>query len=188
MKKVFLFTLLLSLFTPLFAQTDVTKFLGIPVDGSKIEMVRKLKAKGFVSSKDVWEFLKGEFNGRDVNIHVVTNNDKVWRIAVFDALPVSEEQIKTRFNILCQQFMSNSKYETLSAQPIPENEDISYEITCHKKNYEAAFLQKAETKDPALDLEKFNRQVWFRIQENYGRYFIAMYYDNKYNEAHGEDL
>ena len=32
------------------AQTDVTKFLGIPVDGDKSEMISKLKSKGFAQS------------------------------------------------------------------------------------------------------------------------------------------
>lgn len=32
------------------------------------------------------------------------------------------------------------------------------------------------------------KTVWFRICENYGEYYIAMYYDNEYNCANGEDL
>lgn len=34
----------------------------------------------------------------------------------------------------------------------------------------------------------FKKPVWFRICENYGQYYIAMYYDNEYNRANGEDL
>lgn len=32
------------------------------------------------------------------------------------------------------------------------------------------------------------KPVWFRICESYGKYYIAMYYDNEYNRSHGEDL
>ena len=32
------------------------------------------------------------------------------------------------------------------------------------------------------------KSVWFRICKNYGEYYIAMYYDNEYNHANGEDL
>ena len=46
MKNV-LATLLLIFSVSLYAQKDVTQFLGIPVDGSKSEMIKKLKAKGF---------------------------------------------------------------------------------------------------------------------------------------------
>lgn len=34
----------------------------------------------------------------------------------------------------------------------------------------------------------FKKSVWFRICEQYGEYYIAMYYDNEYNQANGEDL
>ena len=53
---------------------DVTKFLGIPVDGTKLEMINKLKAKGFKISPYNKDVLTGEFNGYDVNVHIVTRN------------------------------------------------------------------------------------------------------------------
>lgn len=57
----------------IFAQYDVTKFLGIPVDGPKSEMIRKLKAKGF-KLKRVGddEVLNGRFNGTDVSVFIST--------------------------------------------------------------------------------------------------------------------
>ena len=61
----------------LHAQNDVTRFLGIPVDGTKYEMIQKLKAKGFQSTPFDKDVLTGEFNGTDVNIYVVTTNNKV---------------------------------------------------------------------------------------------------------------
>ena len=65
-------------------------FLGIPVDGSKSEMIQKLKAKGYTSSQHNKEILVGEFNGTDVNIHIATNNNKVCRIMVCDANSIDE--------------------------------------------------------------------------------------------------
>lgn len=32
------------------------------------------------------------------------------------------------------------------------------------------------------------KPVWFRIERYYGKYYIAMFYDNEYNHADGEDL
>lgn len=80
MKKLFTLTFLLLLSVAAWAQKDVTRFLGIPVDGTKSEMIRKLKEKGFRSSSYDSDILEGEFNGRDVSIHVATNNNKVYRI------------------------------------------------------------------------------------------------------------
>ena len=92
-----------------------------------------------------------------------------------------ESQIKIRFNTLCKQFENNQKYIGLENQAIPEDDDISYEMTVHNKEYQAAFYQKGEG-----NLEK--RLVWFTISKSYGMYYILMYYDNEYNRASGEDL
>lgn len=124
-----------------FAQKDVTKFLGIPVDGTKSEMIQKLKAKGFQydASRD---YLTGEFNGRSSELIVATNNNKVWRIMVRDAFPSNESNIKIKFNHLYRQFEKNEKYiHVLSDQTIPDEENISHQMTIYNKRYEASFYQ-----------------------------------------------
>ena len=180
MKKILTLAVVLMTTIALFAQEgkDVTKFLGIPIDGYKSEMISKLKAKGFTSTSSHKNILEGEFNGQDVHIHVVTNNNKVYRIMVADQNPVSETNIRIRFNNLLNQFENNSKYIGYNNKPIPEDEDLSYEISVKNKRYEATFFQNGD----------WNKQVWFMISEYYGKYYISMYYDNKLNEANGEDL
>jgi len=169
------------------AQTDVTRFLGIPVDGSKTEMIRKLKEKGFRSTSFGGEMLEGEFNGASVYLSVVTNNDKVCRILVMDANSAGERDIQIRFNSLCRQFENNPKYISLEEdQTIPADEDISYEITVNDKRYEAAFYQKPEIEDDSSSA--YMKSVWFMIASNFGEYRIFMFYDNEYNRANGEDL
>ena len=145
--------LISSLF--IYAQQDVTKFLGIPVDGSKSEMIQKLKAKGYTSSPLDKDVLVGEFNGADVNIHVVTNNNKVYRIMICDVNNIDERAIQIRFNRLCEQFVNNSKYSSLPLEEymIPDDEDISYEINVHKKRYEAVFYQKTDETFMAKQIE-----------------------------------
>lgn len=161
-----------------YGQQEVTKFLGIPVDGSKSEMVRQLKEKGFKDNPLVADVLEGEFNGEKVNVYVVTNNNKVWRIMVSDAYSRSAKDIKIRFNTLCRQFHNNPRYISslspfaalVSTMPIPyilpEEENIEYEIAVNNKNYEAVFYQlpvpinslsKMEEVQSAL-LEKFTKE------------------------------
>ena len=210
------------------AQKDVTKFLGIPVDGFKSEMKQKLIAKGYTLKRDGNdEYLKGEFNGSDVTIHIVTNNNKVCRIMVSETNLTDVANIKIRFNRLVNQFENNKKYGYFDNQSIPEEEDISYNMSISKKIYEAVFYQKPD--ESKLDstyienvlkeklLEKYTekqlqepteemqedikniaanlfldivskKSVWFRIYDLYGKYYIALYYDNEYNRANGEDL
>lgn len=147
MKKILLFLVLCFISIFGMAQTDVTKFLGIPVDGSKSEMIRKLKTKGFKQSPDVADVLIGKFNGTDVNVYIVTNNNKVCRIAVYDKIANNETDIRIRFNVLCEQFKNNSKYCSLSEEDprIKEDENISYEMSVHNKRYEAIFYQRLDT-------------------------------------------
>ena len=145
MKKL-IFSLLATLLTlSLYAQNDVTTFLGIPVDGFKSEMRQKLIAKGFTPKKlGTKEYLEGEFNGTDVLIYIVTNNNKVYRIMVCDANTQDEANIKIRFNRLVNQFKNNKKYTALDQYTISDTEDISYEMNVHKKNFDALFYQNPD--------------------------------------------
>lgn len=180
---------MLVLSISMYAQREVTKFLGIPVDGTKSEMIRKLKAKGFEEIPNSDGVLSGEFNGREVFLRVQTNNNKVWRILLMDAYALDEAKIKVRFNKLCQQFSNNPKYVAAADYSLSEDFKISYEINVQHKQIEASFFQKASMIEDDEDLEK--RGVWFVIlkeESNYGKYRIIMFYENRYNAANGEDL
>lgn len=150
MKKFLLAIATMSLFVVnVSAQHDVTKFLGIPVDGDKVEMIKKLKEKGYKTISYREGVLTGEFNGVNVNIYVVTNNNKVCRIMVADTNTRDETDIRIRLNRLCRQFKENKKYisATLEDNTIPEDEDISYQISVNKKRYESIYYQLPATID-----------------------------------------
>lgn len=141
MRRILSVAILLVISVSLFAQNDITKFMGIPIDGFKPEMIQKLKGKGFVSSTSDENILEGEFNGTQVNVYVVTNNNKVCRIMLSDVLQMDETDIKIRFNNLCRQFENNAKYTSYGDYIISEDEDISYEMGVNNKRYEAVFYQ-----------------------------------------------
>ncbi|WP_291255970.1 hypothetical protein [Fusobacterium sp.] len=187
---------------------EITKFLGIPVDGTKEEMITKLMKKGF---KKINGSLIGEFNGREVEVLIDTNKNKVYRIVVVNKIPFSESQIKGQYNILLNQFSKNKKYISLGSEPISERENISYEMIVNNKTYPAFFIQKIsqeqvfriientkniqgiEEKDTERILEMIleimeNNNVWFMIHKYGNEYYIALYYDNMYNKSTGEDL
>ena len=160
----------------LYAQEGVIKFLGIPVDGTKQEMIQKLKSKGFTYNQQKG-VLEGEFNGEQVSIQVQTQNNKVWRLRIFDTEPRSKGQIKIRFNKLVGQFENNSKYTPAKKyQTISENEDILREIGINDKQYQAVFLSETGGK------------VWFTIERVITNFRIVMFYENTKNEADGSDL
>lgn len=193
MKKTLFLALMLIFSASIFAQTEVTKFLGIPVDGTKSEMIRKLKAKGFEDHPYYDKCLTGEFNGKNVNVYVITNNNKVYRIAVIETSDLDEGQIKIRYNNLVRQFENNRKYipgaESATEYIIPEDENISYNISVKNKQYQAAFYQMTdEEQASSYTLYTFYRRVWFTISKSIRDYCICIYYENLLNEANGEDL
>ena len=178
MKKLLLFILFVSIAMGTNAQNNI-QFLGIPVDGTKREMISKLEAKGY-EYDSYNDCLVGEFNGTDVQISVQTINNRVWRIAVIDKSYRNETNIKIRFNNLFEQFSNNSKYVRLGGNRVNENDDISYEITVNDKRYDASF---------GLVDTSINGLVWYTIAEVvYGKYTIAIFYENLNNAANGDDL
>lgn len=145
--KTRLSLIIVSLLLPIimFAQKDVTTFLGIPVDGYKSEMRKKIIAKGFTPNKlDGTEYFEGEFNGSDVHLYIGTNNNKVYRIMLCDVKTMNEADIINRFNNLVRQFEKNKRYISLLDQTIPSGEDISYEMLVHNKVYEAIYYQSPD--------------------------------------------
>lgn len=225
MKKLIVLLIATLLGLELMAQEDVTKFLGIPVTGSKTAMIQKLKAKGYTynASKDC---LEGEFNGMDVRIYVVTNNNKVYRIMVEDKYGFDDVEIISHYNVLLRQFEQNKHYIPYSNdnKPIDKDEDVGYKMAISNNRYEAAFIQTGvidsvqknkeideifHSRNRDFDIYQMsqeerqaemnncyeqwkskyeNKLVWFMIQSDIFGYKINLFYDNVYNQAHGEDL
>lgn len=174
--KRFLLTFLFVLMTvAAIAQTDNTiKFLGIPVDGNKKEMISKLQAKGYEydASSDA---LFGEFNGDNVDIFVQTVNNRVWRIIIVDAeMYDNEAYIKIRYNRLFEQLSNNGKYEVVSGNKLGEEEHI-YVYMRNPASF--AFKDKS-----------IHGAVRYTIIKYDGKYGIMMIYENLDNAANGEDL
>lgn len=149
------------------AQKHVTEFLGIPIDGSKSAMIQKLKNKGFQYNSTL-DYLTGEFNGQKVNVHVVTNNNKVWRIMIQDVLSTrNESDIIIRFNRLCSQFAKNKKYMPQDIEgkfEIDQGEDISIQMSLYNKRYEAAYFQIFESD---YDTTGASKIIMEKLQKTY---------------------
>lgn len=167
-RLLFIVLAMIATITSFAQQKDVTSFLGIPVDGTVLSMKQKLVSKGFVPKKfGDEEYLEGEFNGCNVNVYIRTNNNKVYRIMVADNNTVDEAQIKIRFNILVSQFENNKRYIYLGKYTLSDEEDISYEMTVHNKDYEAAFYQvpNMEKADTLALQEKVRNELLSKYTE-----------------------
>lgn len=217
MKRLITLLVTFLLSVSVFAQnTAPISFLGIPVDGTKANMVKAIENKGFehIKTNNGEDVLIGEFNGRKSHVWVGTNRNKVYRIMVAYANYTNEAQIKIDYNNLLYQFKKSANYVELEENlPIPDDEDISYEMLVHNKRYDAAFWGKPHfTEEEVLQINKdiakmsrkeaikyatqkafnsgsMNGLVWFAIdRDGYEEYEICIYYDNLLNKANGEDL
>ena len=148
MKQILLIALLTLFSTFCYCQDGgPLKFLGIPIDGQKSEFAARLKSKGFIYNS-ISETYKGQFNGQNVDVVIHTNHNHVDRVYV--AFPyTTERSIKVDFNRLLAQFNDNEKYMDLSMnEPIPVDDDISYEIIVNNKRYQASFCYFDSDRDP----------------------------------------
>lgn len=162
---------------------QVTTFMGIPVDGTVDEMIKKLEHKGFelepMQSTVDESWLEGEFNGKDVAVAPITNKDEVWRILVMhDAL--SADLVARRFASTIMQLESKSSYTT--SEIIPTVKELEKEV--HHLRIKSALPGYAffQDGDPM-------RRVWVTVyNEDYSDYYLWIFYDNLYNAPNGEDL
>ena len=176
MKKILLCLFILAA-TESFAQNTLT-FLGIPIDGLKKEMIAKLEAKGYEYDQSS-DALFGEFNGRQVFISIQTINNRVWRVCIIDTQKDDEANIKIRFNRLFKQLSNSPKYKLEYGSTLKDTDDISYEINVHNKRYDTYFVPTDQS---------IHGAVWYTIAEEYGKYRIAIFYENHDNAANGDDL
>lgn len=183
MKRLFVLIAVSLLSAGLYAQKDVTKFLGIEVDGTRASFIQKLRAKGFTVNRYKDDILDGEFNGEKVNIAIFEQGNKVWKVLVGDVAMRNETQIKMRFNDLVSQFESNPNYYPPSNdQRIAEDEDLGYGISILERAYQAFFIQRG-------NVESDKKLVWIEIMRaNTNEYYIVIFYENGYNKIDGRDL
>ena len=170
MKKILILAMTVILSSGAFAQREVTKFLGIPVDGTKQSMIQKLKAKGFTYDQQK-DRLYGEFNGAEVSISVQTNGNKVWRIAITDEIGRNENQIRIRFNNLVNQFENNNKYMPYKdSQTLSDNENIGHEIAVRDKQYAAIFYQYSKDAPEFSDILTLQKEYGERYAKDLKEY------------------
>lgn len=138
MRKI-AFALLMFLTLSLNAQNDgIIKFVGIPVDGSKSEMISKLKQKGFTYDYE-YDLFKGKFDGEFITGKIETYNDKVYNIRfMHDVHGFNKSVVINKFNSFVLRYDINEKYisnikfdKTMNGvddYKIDVYEDIGYEM------------------------------------------------------------
>lgn len=201
MKKL-TFTLLMLLTLSLSAQDNVMKFMGIPIDGPKSEMISKLEEKGFapeqieidlenaennvikyggeinegrVRERDGEYFMHGYFDGARCKLIIMSYKSKVYKIVV-----AFEDSYKNKLNA----FMAFNNYaERLNNKYYDESNfykplDYSGELRLDA-DYFNMFIDKQKKGGVTLHIT---------YPEVNMEYHIIIEYLNVVNMPNGEDL
>lgn len=123
------------------ADTDETalKFVGVPIGGSKEQMVAALKEKGF--HMDYNGSMSGMFNGENVNVYISTNHGIVDRITVEYPFCSEDNDTRVKYNVLLSRFGRNAKYVCINPRAdIPANESIYRKLYENTKYYDAIYF------------------------------------------------
>lgn len=115
MRKI-LFTLILFVTSILtYAQKHI-EFKGIPLNGSSMSFVSKLKAKGY---EQIWHkgfdyVMKGQFTGKEADIYILgtRKSGTAWKVAVYFPKEESWTNLKSSYNKYVNLF--TQKYGTPS--------------------------------------------------------------------------
>lgn len=115
-------------------------------------------------------------------------------------MAIEGQSIPEDEDISDQMLYEDKRYEALYFQ-VPEQVDTTYVQSKLQERLLAKYAEEElanpttemleESLKAAFDIafEIYEKKsVWFTINREGNRYCILMYYDNKYNEANGEDL
>lgn len=170
----FLLTLTLS------AQSNITTFMGIPVDGTKAAMTAYLLKNG--AKRQGKDLIFNSIDGNPYIIRLMTNKGRVWRVSMVDGKGTKNvEQILGIYEEMIDSYRANEtqycEYEY--NKPVDPAHEQYWENFIHQGAYYAEFFQVS---DPQL----YSRRVAFRITDEFGDYRIERLYDNVYNLPEGE--
>ena len=178
MRKLFILFAAAMMAVGVMAQSNVTRFADVPVDGTIENMIQKLKAKGYSYNSTTKNFT-GEFFGTKTTINIGANShNKVWRVAMTDKEYCTADEVRVRYNNIMRKFLNNANYQAIGrTRLIPDKEDIFWSMGENGKNYTAVFVQKSAD-------GKFHQtnQVWFSIYEFFGNFYMVFFYDNLKNK------
>ena len=206
MRKL-VFTLLMLLTLSLNAQNDnVMKFMGIPVDGTKSEMINKFQEKGFapdqvlidlenaqnevirqggeipegrIRERDGEYFMHGYFDGKDSKVIVVSYNNKVYLVMVVIDSPYTELNAKIQFNLYVEQLSKKYKLFYNFGEDIID-EDMTMPFDNLIKAIFTTAYDESDKPHGMITLEMSHPR--------YKEFYLAFRYYNMDNFPNGEDL
>lgn len=182
MKRLLSISVALMLAISLQAQSNVTSFMGVPVNGSKTKVIQQLKSKGLVAGVGDIDMM-GVVDGRICLVNILTHKSKAYRIMVIEKDATTDvNAIIKRYNNLIETYRNDSTMTEYEYNRAVTSRDMPfYEDYIHSGVYYAEFFQKSG--EPEL----YDRRVSFEISDEFGGFRIVTCYDNIHNMPEGDN-
>ena len=181
--KNFLIVLIL-LFAATAPAQEVIDFMGIPIDGTKADVLAKLKEKGFRET-DNPNTLEGMLDDIPVEAIVLENTRvNVYGIELRHEMGCDEAEAIERYNSLLLKFRNDPKYNDGFSELIPEGEPIAQRLRSDTNVYTAYFTQAGSHGYVHVKLRKTNN---WKDEERYQKAHFVIYieYSNANNSPRG---
>ena len=181
--KNLLITLLVFFATTASAQ-EVIDFMGIPMEGTKAEMLAKLKEKGFRETDDP-NMLEGLLDDIPVEVAVLDNSRvNVYGIELRHEMGCDEAEAIERYNSLLLKFRNDPKYNDGFSELIPEGEPIAQRLRADTNVYTAYFTLAGAHGYVHVKLRKTNN---WKDEERYQKANFVIYveYSNANHSPRG---
>ena len=117
------------------------KFVGVPIDGTKEQMIEALEEKGFQKEPFNDSMATGMFNGELVTLFLSTNHGIVDRVKVVYPRCNAANDTRVKYNMLLSRFNRNAKYVCVNTRPeVPADENIYLKLQANTKEYDAVYF------------------------------------------------
>lgn len=155
------------------ASETILTFSGVPINGSKAQIIKSLSAKGFEYS-DLYDHLTGMFNGEEVTLKISTNHGVVDRIIVNYPYCHESNDTRIKYNMLLSRFNRNDKYICINPRlEVPADERINRQLYDNSRYYDAVYFYLRPGTDPEQWTDEYRKEY----QKMYNKPLAGLSYE-----------
>lgn len=178
MKKSFIsivvfFLTVCSVLAQVKVSENILSFSGVPINGTKAQIIKSLSTKGFEYS-DLYDHLTGMFNGEEVTLKISTNHGVVDRIIVNYPYCSEGNDTRIKYNMLLSRFNRNDKYICINPRKeVPAEERINRMLSDNSKYYDAVYFYLKQGSDPEQWANEYKKEY----QKMYNKPLAGLSYE-----------
>lgn len=159
----------------LFAQQNVVWFQDIPIDGTKREIRKELRARGYAYNR-AGDYFKGIVDGQESKIILHSTRRMVDAIGVVNN--IEKSNLADAYNSKVEQFLNDEDYIFIAGGKINQKSIDDYRMVAYPEFYHTVFHQKCYIEGTVdVDMESTKKNiVGISIGKLMDCYYLAVIY------------